>query len=102
MNSIMRERLRVAEEGLNYAKSIQLEVGLSDNGFRILCYVAGRYGEATITSITKSPYFRDVSFSTIKRGVLEVLDSGLVESRDNALDKRVKNLCLREEVWIHS
>lgn len=91
-------RLRTALSGLKYAKSVQLEVGLTDNGFKILAYVARHDGEATITSITKDRYFRDVSLSTIKRGVLEVLGSGLVEVRVNVLDKRVNNLWLKEEV----
>jgi hypothetical protein len=91
-------RLSTALSGLRYAKIVQLEVGLSDNGFKVLAYVSVHEGEATITSITKDSYFRDVSFSTIKRGVLEVLASGLVESRVNALDKRVNNLWLKEEV----
>ena len=43
---------------------------------------------ATITSITKHPYFANHSLSTIKRAVLSLQNDGLIKSQKSKIDAR--------------
>lgn len=46
----------------------------------------------TITSITKHPYFKKYSLSTIKRAVLCLLNDGLIKSQKSKTDAREMHL----------
>jgi len=46
----------------------------------------------TITSITKHPYFKKYSLSTIKRAVLCLLNDGLIRSQKSKTDAREMHL----------
>ena len=47
---------------------------------------------ATITSITKHPYFAKYSLSTIKRAVLALQNDGLIKSQKSKADGREMHL----------
>ena len=47
---------------------------------------------ATITSITKHPYFNKYSISTIKRAVLALQNDGLIKSQRSKADAREMHL----------
>ena len=47
---------------------------------------------ATITSITKHPYFAKYSLSTIKRAVLSLQNDGLIKSQKSKTDRREMHL----------
>tara|TARA_B100000959_G_scaffold62092_1_gene65442 strand:+ start:904 stop:1188 length:285 start_codon:yes stop_codon:yes gene_type:complete len=46
----------------------------------------------TITSITKHPYFKKYSLSTIKRAVVCLLNDGLIKSQKSMTDAREMHL----------
>jgi len=46
----------------------------------------------TITSITKHPYFKKYSLSTIKRAVLALQNDGLIKSQKSKTDAREMHL----------
>ena len=46
----------------------------------------------TITSITKHPYFKKYSLSTIKRAVVCLLNDGLIKSQKSKTDARKMHL----------
>ena len=46
----------------------------------------------TITSITKHPYFKKYSLSTIKRAVVCLLNDGLIKSQKSMIDAREMHL----------
>ncbi len=46
----------------------------------------------TITSITKHPYFKKYSLSTIKRAVVCLLNDGLIKSQKSKTDAREMHL----------
>jgi len=50
---------------------------------------------ASITDIRKEPYFREWSFSTIKRDVLRLKADGLVQIKVSEEDSRVKKLSVK-------
>jgi len=60
---------------------------LSNTAKDIFIYIAAN--KANISSIVHNPYFADKSISTIKRAVLELKQSGLIESQVDSIDKRV-------------
>ena len=52
-------------------------------------YIFAAATRANITSIRQHKYFEDISFSTIKRAVLELKAHNLVESVNDSVDARV-------------
>lgn len=63
----------------------------------IFVYIAAK--KVNINSIVNEWYFRDVSFSTIKRSVNELKQKGLISTEQDSVDKRIKWLKANEEVW---
>ena len=68
-----------------------LDGALTSTEYNIYCYI--QHSEPTnITRITKSPYFKDVSLSTVKRAVLTLLNNELIIARQSKSDRRVNYL----------
>ena len=92
--------LKTAKEIQN--KLIKNNAGLRSNQGKllpatmdILAFI-GSNPNATITSITKEPYFNELSFSTIKRCVLELLKCRAIISTIAKDDGRIRHLNIME------
>ena len=79
-----RQNIRQLEKRLGF------DGVLNDNERAMLEFIASRKG-TRITDITKEEYFNNLSFSTIKRGILSIQDKKLVkkiettDSREHAM-----------------
>ena len=80
-----RQNIRQLEKRMGFVGGY-----LSDNERAMLEFIASRKG-TRITDITKEEYFNNLSFSTIKRGILSIQDKKLVkqiettDSREHAM-----------------
>jgi len=92
-----KRRLEISQEYLRYTKNVWNKYpGLSNTGFLILTYVASNEGKATIAKILADPLFKDLSFSTIKRAVVELRLKRLIRSMRGLSDKREAKLYLED------
>ncbi|MBT6230828.1 MAG: hypothetical protein HOI47_29655 [Candidatus Scalindua sp.] len=80
--------------GKFHKNMIMLEDGikLSDSSFEILCSIA--YKPVSRSELMRCRYFSDISLSTIKRAVTELLKSGIVVVVVDKNDRRRKILTL--------
>jgi len=85
--------LRVKKQSLELSSSTLL----SDKTYAIYCLVE-HMPRINITGIRKHPYFGDMSFSTVKRLVGKLINSGLVIKQVSTDDKREVELCVKETV----
>ena len=69
---------------------------LSSTEFAVLCLIAHQNGVATITTVRKHPYFQDISFSTIKRAVITLIEEALITASAGSFDRREKLLSIRD------
>jgi len=68
---------------------------LRSTEFDVLCFIAHQNGNATITSIIGHPYFNKVSQSTVKRAVLVLTETRLIQATEGA-DRRERVLSIKE------
>ena len=80
---------------LNERINLNKGMRLTDNNFAILCLIA-HHPAITINGISKHPYFRDLSLSTVKRHVTTLLDEALVVATIGD-DKRERTLTVVEK-----
>ena len=64
------------------------EYQLSPTAQDVFVYIAAT-SKTNISGIRQNTYFSNKSFSTIKRAVLELKQSGLVDTTQDTVDKRV-------------
>jgi len=89
----MWRRMELLEEEIN--KNLG-SYNLSNTAQDIYIYI-GAYHHACITTIIDSNYFKNKSFSTIKRAVLELKSNELIHSLQSEEDKRIVWLTLNTE-----
>jgi len=61
--------------------------GLTNAERSVLEYIIST-PNATLTSISLDPYFEEYSFSTLKRAVYKLFDTGLIKKQSSNNDKR--------------
>jgi len=83
------KELRIKKQSLE----ISNKVILSDKTFAVYCLIE-HIPNINITGIRKHPYFRDMSFSTVKRLLTTLLESDLVAKKTDTSDKRERPLCI--------
>ena len=69
---------------------------LSGTAFKVLAYIGWKPDNAYINEIIEHPYFKNLSFSTIKRAVLELKEKDLIETTKGSKDSRVVFLKLKK------
>ena len=97
LNELKRgwQKLTVLKELRDRTKVYSDMPPLRSTEFEVLCFIAHQNGNATITTMVNHPYFNKVSQSTVKRAVLVLTETRLIQATEGD-DRRERFLSVTE------
>ena len=89
------QKLTVLKELRDRTKVYSDMPPLRSTEFEVLCFIAHQNGNANITAMVNHPYFNKVSQSTVKRAVLVLTETRLIQATEGD-DRRERFLSVTE------